>query len=234
MSCTALRMSVLCLLLPAHALAAEPSPREIVVSGEAVVRVPSDRVSVSAQISTVQKNYKNAVNEVEGKLKAAGEALRKLGVADTGIRFTDMYANPHYEYTEKGTKLTGFEVSRTLTVELDSLALLGPVYEVLLAANVTAVDGPMYAVRERETAYRRALAVAAADAEAKAQLLAKERGLSNLRLVRLDESDAMVHEPPTKMMRAMAAEAADMATPAFSGNVSEIRARVQAVYEFGN
>ena len=230
---TALRMLVLC-LLPMAAQAAEPRAREIVVSGEASLRLPSDRVTVSATIATVQKNYKNAVNEVEGKLKSAGEALRKLGVADKAIHFTDMYANPHYEYTEKGAKLTGFEVNRSLSVELDNLELLGPVYELLLAANVTSVNGPTYEVREREAAYRQALAAAAADADAKAQVLAKERGLSNLRLVRLDESGPVSYEPHPKMMRAMAAEAADMATPAFSGNVSEIRAQVRAVYEFGN
>lgn len=205
----------------------------VTIRGEAAVVVPSDRVTISANISSVQKNYKIAVNEVEGTLKSAVDALRKLGIADKSLTYADLNANPHYEYTDKGTILTGFEVNRFLKIELDSLELLGQVFEILLAVKVTAVNGPNYEVENREAIYRQALAAAAADADAKVQVLAKELGLKNLRLINLNEIQNMGYGGHSMAVNE-SVQNASITRPVFSATTRTVGAEVNAVYEFSN
>lgn len=167
---------------------------------------------------TVTENAKTvdaAQTAATAKINDALKTVRASGVADKDIS-TDSYSiSPHYEYSggvcsvnycppSKQT-LTGYDVSETISVKVRDLSKAGDIFSSIGSVGVQNVNGLNFSIDDPSSVQATARGKAIADAQAKASELAKQLGVSLVRVVSFDESSGNAY--PRPMAYAMDAKA---------------------------
>jgi uncharacterized protein YggE len=187
----------------ASALADDSRPRLLSVGGEGEVRVAPDRADVGLGVEASEKTLAAAEKKVtEGSMKLL-KLCDSLGIPKNQVRSAQISIQPLYDYSKGGGQrplITGYVVSRQLDVDLRELALLGKLLQGALDAGANRVTGPAFDSSKRDEHQRTALSLAAEDARANAQQIAKTLGvkLGGLHSLSASGGGGM---PPTPMMR---------------------------------
>lgn len=168
--------------------------------GEAI-SIP-DIATFSFSVSETAKTVAEAQTAATTRINAALKAVKDAGVADKDVKTTSYSINPHYDYQDgvcaanggycKPGKsvLTGYDVSQSTQVKVRDLAKAGAIFSTIGSLNVQNVDGLTFAIDDIEKIKADARAKAIDDAQAKAQLLAKQLGVSIVRIMNFyDSSD---------------------------------------------
>lgn len=153
-------------------------------------------------------------------------ALKRAGIADRDIQTSNLNLNPVYAEprrlpdgsTEQGTpRITGYQVSNSVTVRQRDLTQFGKVIDTLVSAGANQVSGPNFQVDDNDAATDEARTDAIRKARARADLYARAAGLRVVRLLTISEGG--VYTPPVPMYRMVANQAAD-STPVAPGEVA--------------
>ncbi len=174
----------------------------ISVSGKGEAISIPDIATFSFSVSETAKTVAEAQTAATTRINAALKAVKDAGVADKDIKTTSYSINPHYDYQDgvcaanggycKPGKsiLTGYEVSQSTEVKVRDLAKAGTIFSTIGSLNVQNVNGLTFAIDDIEKVKADARAKAITDAQAKAQLLAKQLGVSIVRIMSFyDSSD---------------------------------------------
>ena len=174
----------------------------ISVSGEGEVTASPDIAPVSFSVREEAKKVADAQNKVDVKTKAALAAVRKLGVADKDIKTENYSSYPKYEWHEATYScmglncpppqpgrqvLIGYEVSQSVTVTVRDLDTTSAIIEALGTAGVTDMQGPNFAIDKEDTLKAEARKQAIEKARTKAEVLARDLGVSLVRVVSFSE-----------------------------------------------
>jgi hypothetical protein len=134
--------------------------------------------------------------------------------------------HPTYDYSRGGSKVTGFEAARPMTIRVRDVDLLGTILDELVEGGATRVHGTSMELADPDEAAREALAGAVAAARGRAEALASAAGVGLGDPLRIEEEMSEMPVPRgMAMLRAAASEAAP--TEIAAGEV-EITARVRA------
>lgn len=205
-----LALAVLGLLIALPARAEDD--RSISVTGVAERRVAPDMATLTMAVVSDALEPADARREADATVARVLDALRSRGIADGDIDSSSLQVSPQYRWLEerRESQLTGYQVTRNLTVRLTDLDLLGELLVVLSEAGVNQIQRPRLGLLDPEALYREVLAAAAANARERAEVLAETLDVELDGVLSVRTRDASPRPAPRPDARAvMAADAAE-------------------------
>lgn len=204
--------------------------RLIRVGGEGEVMASPDRAQVTLAVSAREARQQAAQERVDEAIGRVLRLTRDLRIPEDRVRTTRVVIRPEYEWDQntRQRRLTAYYVQRAVEVDLRELEKLGELMQRATSAGVNEVSPPVLDASNKDELKRQALARAAEDARANAEVLASTLGASLGAVRSVVTSDVQFQPPPIRPMlesRAMAADAkaAETYTPGeirFSANVT--------------
>lgn len=168
------------------------------------VAVP-DIAAFSFSVTETAKTVADAQEQATKKINATLKAVRDGGVEDKDIQTQSYSINPHYEYQgsvctayscpPSKSILTGYDVSQSIMVKVRDLKKAGALFTAIGSLDVQNINGLTFSVDEPESVKAEARAEAIANAQTKAKLLAKQLGVSLVRIVSFSENNGSYPRP---------------------------------------
>src|SRR3989338_3319691 len=174
----------------------------ISVSGEGEVFAAPDIANISFTVREEAKKVSDAQDKVTAKVKTALAGVRKQGVADKDIKTQNYSSYPKYEWQEGTVSclglncppyrpgkqvIVGYEVSQTVTIKVRDLEKANAIVDGLATAGVTEMQGPNFAIDKEDDLKAEARKLAIDKARTKAEALARDLGVTLVRIVSFSE-----------------------------------------------
>jgi uncharacterized protein YggE len=175
---------LLVLVVSAGLLAGCVSPkgtdRSITVPGEGTVQVAPDVVTVNLGVQTRNPDVQQAVAENNRIAAAIMESARAVGVADSDMQtaYFTVYPQPEYDQFGAQTDQVTYFVDNNLMVRLRDVTKLSDLLQGAVDAGATNIYGVSFAIADTSAAEDQARAEAMADAQARAEQIAADGGLT--------------------------------------------------------
>lgn len=218
----------------------------ISVSGEGEVFAAPDIANISFTVREESKKVSDAQDKVTAKIKVALADVRKIGVADKDIKTQNYSSYPKYEWQEGTVScmglncppyrpgkqiIVGYEVSQTVTIKVRDLEKVNALVDGLATAGVTEMQGPNFAIDKEDDLKAKARKQAIDKARAKAEVLARDLGVTLVRIVSFSEDGNY----PIYTRAGMVNEKADFGTggamPELPQGEEKITSNVTVTYE---
>jgi uncharacterized protein len=202
----------------ATALADEPAPRTVNVSGQGEVSAEPDLARVTLGVQARRPTMAEARKEVATTVDRVLALCKDLKVDPKFVNATRVQVQPDYSWDERNRKqvLLGYIVSREVQVELRDLEQLGPLIERAVTAGVNQVSDPALDSTQRKRLERQAMTLAVQDARLNAETLAQAAGVGLGAVRTMSASGAPPVMPMYRSKMVMADAAA--APPALEGS----------------
>ncbi len=210
--------------------------------GEAVA-VP-DIATFSFSVMSEKATVAAAQSDATAKANATLAYLKNAGIDEKDIQTSDYSVNPQYDYVQKSCVngycpggeqvLRGYQVRQTTTVKVRDTEKAGELLGGVGQAGATEVSGLQFTFDDPDQVEDEARLEAIADAKAKASELAKQLGVSIVRVVSFSESGSGVPMPYAygRGGMEMATQASDAkAAPEISTGQNKVTSSVSVTYE---
>ena len=171
---TSLLLAILILsLTPAFAFA----DSEIKVTGTGEVLVPADSAVISLGVSAADKDVRTAQGKANEAIAAIRTALIEDGIAEEDINtdYINIYAM--YDYGSGSEQIVGYNANSTLAIRVKDIDRVGEVIDLAFGAGANTLNGINFSATDTTAAKEKAMRLAVADAQAKADVLADAAGL---------------------------------------------------------
>ena len=204
----------------------------IAVNGAGEATVVPDRARLSIGVQTQAATAAEASSRNATLQRAVMDAIRGQGIAAEQISTSgyNVYPEQTYDQATRRTRITGYNVQNTVTVELRQVAQVGPVLDAVLARGANLVSSLQFYSSQAEAVRRQALQNAVQRARADAEAMASAAGG---RLGDLVELSSEVSQPPRPMIAmAMRARVADAEPTPISEGTQTVNATVSARWQF--
>ena len=215
-----------------HAQTPAAAPSAIAVTGTGEDEIAPDRARIALGVSTQAPTAADAAQQNARLQRAILDAVRAQGIPAEQITTSGYNVSPVSEYNQqtRRSRITGYTVENTVTVEMHRVDQVGPVLDAVLAKGANTVSSLSFYSSQAEAARRRALTRAVERARADADAMATAAGG---RLGELLDMSSTPNEPrPRPVMMAMARVASpDAATPISQGTET-VTATVTARWRF--
>ena len=133
-----------------------------------------DKASVTVGVLTDASDAFDAQEENRAQVQAVAKSLQNLGVDQNSIQTSGYSITP--SYNDDGTKVTGYQVTASLTVSDLSIAQAGIVLTEAVKAGANTVDGVRFTCSNYDETYQDALQQAVKEARIKAEAMAEAAG----------------------------------------------------------
>lgn len=214
----------------------------ISVDGTGDVFAVPDTATFSYSVMTTAKDVTSAQTEVNTKGNAIMSYLKGQGVDEKDIQTTDYSVNPHYEYGQAActsnycppgkSTLTGYDVSETVTVKVRDTKKAGDLLSGIGSKGATNLSGLSFTIDDQTKLEADARAKAIDDARKKAEELAKELGVSLVRVVGFSENgNRPIYYAKTMAMDAGGMAAQSAPAPEIATGQNKITSNVSVTYE---
>jgi len=214
-----LPIALFSVMLSGHA-GAEEQMALITVQGSGVVEAAPDRARLQMTVGSRQNSVSKAKTEVDAKMAQLTAMVQQLGIASTDINNAPLRIYPEYQQDQKAVEM--YRVERELTVQVRDLSKYPELLEQAAALGITQLAPAELVVSEPAPLYQQALQLAYADAEQKAQQLAKLSGRKIKQVHQIQEQGAS--PAPMHKMAMMASDAVQF------GN-NQVRAELSIQFE---
>lgn len=160
----------------------------IYVSATGEIEAEPDYAVVSLGVNTTEETSAKARNVNATTLAKVTAALKKQGVAEKDIKneYVNMYTE--YDYTSGKQTISGYTVSNSLSIYIRNLDKLGETVNAALEAGANNLSNVYYEVNNRDAYYAKAVKKAMDSARKKADIIAKEAGLTLGAVTSVNES----------------------------------------------
>jgi uncharacterized protein YggE len=198
------------------------SPRTITVHGTGTVKVTPTTADFTFGVAANAETASAALAANAALMNKVISALKGRGIAGADIQTAQISLQPNRN--QAGDKILNYTATNTVTARVRSIGKAGPIVDAGVKAGSNEIGGPTFNVLDELAVSRKALMVAMADANLRAQAIAKAAGvkLGDVQTV----SDQSTSEPvPIGAL----ADAKAASTPVSPGRV-EIQADVTVVY----
>lgn len=221
---------------PASAQDSFDDRRTVTVQGEGTVTATPDQAVVRFGIVSEAETAEAARSQNATASRNAMNAVRDLGIAEAKIQMQGLRLQPQREYDRetRSYEERGFEATRQVVVEVDSLDRLPALVTRVVQQGANRLDGIQYELSDREAVRNDALRAAAETARAKAALLAESLGAELSEVLQINEQSFNFPQPMHRAEQSMAkAATADQAAPepdAYAAGEIEVSASVQVTF----
>ena len=192
--------------------------------------------SVVSEKSTVAAAQTDATN----KINAITKYIKDAGVVEKDIQTTDYSVYPQYEYNQivcvsypcpSGRQvLKGYQVRQTTTIKVRDLAKAGELLTGVGGKGATEMSGLQFTFDDPNKLQNDARGKAISDAKAKADQLAKQLGVSLVRVVSFNENGGGYPGPMYTKAVGMGGDAVQSA-PEISVGQNKVSISVSITYE---
>ncbi len=220
-------------------MAQDDSARTVSVGGEGTVRTAPDQAVVRFGVVSRAETAEDARSKNATAARNAMNAVRELGIPEEDMQMERLRLQPRREYNpQKQThEEKGFEATRQVVVELDSLEVLPRLITEVVQRGANRLEGVDYQLSNREEVRNQALREAAQAARQKAQLLTEslDAQLGEVRRISEQSYDFRTESQQPRVMKMSETAQAD-AEPepeAYAAGEIEVSAQVQVVFDLG-
>jgi uncharacterized protein YggE len=202
------------------AIAEEPAPRIITVSGTGEVTAKPNIAQIDTGVVTQAPTAAAALAANSKAMNAIFESLATLKIARTDMQTSQFSVQPVYENYDQANpnkilKIRAYEVSNQLHVKLRNLANVGPTLDKLVSVGSNRIGGIGFSIDKPEPLLDKARASAVADALRKAKIYAGAAGVTLGPVHTISENS--VNYPQPMYARAEMMQAKDASTPIAEG-----------------
>ncbi|MDB5985683.1 MAG: hypothetical protein JWR16_736 [Nevskia sp.] len=213
-----------------------PDRRAVTVNGRGEILATPDRARLAMSVEVIRPDVRSAQTEVNRIVRDYLANARALGAKDEDISTAGLSIRAEYDYSGKnGRKFLGYHVTRGLQVVVRDLDKIGDFLLRATDAGINTVSDPQLESSKAEDYQRQALAKAAVDARAKAQVLADTLNVKLGAVHTLNaNSDYEQPQPPRPMVMmkmAAAPEADGNSQMGFSAGQLQYSATVSAEFD---
>jgi uncharacterized protein YggE len=188
-------------------------PRSVTVSGNGEALTVPDRARLSMSVEVTKPELKNAQDEANRAVRDFLAQARALGTHDEDISTAALSIRAEYNYVNNnGTQIrqfAGYHVSRGVELVIRDLDRIGDYLKRATDAGINNLSDPQLESSKADELKRQALANAALDARAKAQVLASTLGARLGPVHTIDAGSQDSAPRPPRPMLAMAKTVAD-------------------------
>jgi uncharacterized protein YggE len=227
-------MTLALLVAVPTAMADEPRPRTVSVTGQAEVAAEPDMARVTLGVDSRKPTMAEARAEVTAVVDRVLALTRELKIDPKYVNATRLQVQPEYRWNEKDRKrvLLGYAVTRQIEIELRDLEKLGTLLERAVDVGVNQVGDPMLDSSRRKELEREAMTKAVGDARLNADTLAAAAGV-RVGTVRTLNGNASPPEVPLYRSKVMMAADAAASPPEETYQAGEMKftAMVNAEYD---
>jgi len=224
------------LVMPLAAQAQEQGrtqPR-IMVAGEGEAAVAPDMAILTLAVMQEADTAREALDANNEAMAAVLAAMKEAGIEPRDLQTAGLQINPRYVYPQNGggePRITGYQVSNTLTVRVRDLASLGQIIDRSVTLGVNQGGGISFTNDDPSAALTEARKRAVADAVDRARTLAEAAGVELGSIIEMSES-AQVPPPMPLGAKAFRMEAQADAVPVEAGE-NTYRVQVNVTFEIG-
>jgi uncharacterized protein len=207
----------------------QPTPG-ISVVGEGIVLAQPDVARITIGAEVFDASLANAQSQAAQRMDAVVAKLKADGIADTDIRTVSFNVTPQYDQQNANQgqpTLRGYTVQNMVEVRTTNVSGLGALLDDAVGSGATRIFGISFEASDMESLKSRARDQAMANAQAKAQQLARGGGVGLGRPISIEESDTGGVTPV--QVRTAAPAAAAPTTPIQPGQL-QISTTVRVVY----
>ena len=208
------------------AAGAAAGDRSVTVSGAASVGVKPDVARSTFGVETFLPTLQAALAENNRLMSSVIAKLKELGIADKDIQTVNFNVSVERSF-DRGVPgpITGYRVTNSVRVTIRQLEKVGNIIDQAIGAGANSVGGISFGVSEVGPLQSQARARAVADAQAKAQELAKAAGIQLGPVISIVETGATVPQPVDR-----GAFAAPQASVPVEGGELSVSVSVQVVF----
>ena len=167
------------------------------VTGTGKVTVIPDTAIISLGITVSRPTVKAAQTEANTIINRITSSLKSAGIAEKDIK-TDQYSiYPQYDYQSGTNRITGYQVSTSLTVTVRNLEKINEAIDTATAQGANTISSVQFTVdetRQKELS-QQARQEAVKEAKIKAESLSRSAGLTLGRIVNVQESEPSFPRP---------------------------------------
>ena len=223
------------LFLASACTMADDTAQTISVSGNGLVSALPDRATVHMSIESRAKELDEAQAGASKVTAAVLSLTDKLDIERKKVDTTGATVRPDYRWNRQTEQqeLRGYIATRQMIVSVDELDILGKLVEGAVGAGVNQVSPPQLDSSQRKAKHREALALAAKDARASAEALAKALGVKLGDPISIRDTSAAARPPVPQVRMAAAAMESDAAATYNAGDLT-FSATVSVVFELVN
>lgn len=169
----------------------------ISVTGTGRVIISPDVADLRLGVQATRPTVKAARQVAAESMTKVVAALKALGIADKDIQTSTLYLQPVYDYTNNTNppKITGYQLSNSVSVTIRDLDKVGDAIDDSLAAGATTMDGVTFRVDDPAKALSQAREAAMTQAKASADTLAKSAGVTIAGVASISESGGTMPTP---------------------------------------
>lgn len=192
--------------------------RTLSLTGHGEVHVAPDLALVSMGVMSSAETAQEALAVNTKSMTALMAALKTASIENKDIQTSNFSVNPRYDYGQNNgqpAKLTGYDVSNTVTITLRKLDTMGDLLDKAVASGSNQINGISFSVANPQEALDRARKEAVIDAKRKADLYAAATSTTIGNVISL--SEGLGSEPAPIMMRAKMAASDSAAVPIAQG-----------------
>ncbi len=154
--------------------------RSIAVTGQGEAVGAPDQAQINAGVQTVAATVAESSRANQAVVEKIMQALEKQGVKKKDIQTTNYSVWPEQRHDPSGTgevSISGYNVSNVVNVTVDDIDKLGAVLAAVTDAGANSIHGVNFGVKDNAALEQRARAAAMADAQERAESLAKLAGV---------------------------------------------------------
>jgi uncharacterized protein YggE len=201
------------------------------VTGEGKATFLPDIAVVSAGVTAQGASVQQVQKELNTKINAVSEAVKKLGVDGKDIQTTNYSINPSYDYTNGTQKITGFQANTTLTIKIRTLDKTNSVIDTATANGANQIGGISFDVDDKTKAEDEARGKAVAEAKKKAAIAAKTAGFTLGKIINYSEGFGGYPQPIRMYAKTDAAGTGVPETTQVEPGSGEVTIQVSLSYE---
>lgn len=168
--------------------------QQVAVSGEAKKQVANQIAQFSAGVNVIKDKREEATNEINTKMTALTESLKKFGVTGADIKTTSLnYYQNQEEYYDNGVRKYRpgqWNVSSNIEIKLREIAKANDLAALLASSGANNVYGPNFMLDDTKEAEKELVTEAMNNARDKAEALAKASGRTLGKVISVSESGA--------------------------------------------
>jgi uncharacterized protein YggE len=214
----------------------------ISVNGTGNVFAVPDTATFSYSVMATAKDVTTAQTTVNTAGNTIMDYLKSKGIDTKDIQTTDYSVNPHYEYGQAvcttgycppgRQTLTGYDVNETVTVKVRDTTKAGDILSGIGSKGATNLSGLSFTIDDQTKSEADARTKAIDDAHTKANELAKELGVTLVRVVGFSENgNGPIYYAKSMAMDAGGTSAQAAPAPEISTGQNKITSTVSVTYE---
>ncbi len=165
------------------------------VSGQGKITMVPDIAVVSVGVTAQGPTVTRVQQELNTKMNAVTDAIKKLGVDAKDIRTSYYNINPTYDYSSDTRRITGYQANSNLTVKVRKIDTANNVIDAATANGANEVGGITFDVDDKTKAENQAREEAVKDAKSKAEAAARTAGFRLGRVVNYSEGGGAAPRP---------------------------------------